>query len=249
MATVYQQQGLGQGTPRTPDALPIGADNMMWGQDAVRYMLPDQARINSVLKVHGYKNPRVLEVIVELLNRINGDPTSKEPDLWRYQPEGEGTAGTLLRALAPGVLIVTTIPHRTTNWELSVGKRIDTDAATEYSTLYGSERPGYKFKMVMFDPEPGDDKVGELDRLVRVTQADRKLPWLGLREQAWRLKEYASRWAIIYSAEKTGISDASIQLDHPDGSRTTELYRIPPREPGKIRIATRLVNVHPSVRR
>lgn len=243
MATVDHQQRLGRGGPKTPDSLPIGSDVMDWGQGVVRYLLPDRTRIDAALVDLGYRNPKVINVIGGLLDNVNGNPRLKEPNLWRYLPKGTDTGmEAKLYASSGDVIILTTTPQKTANWEFQVDRHADPGAAAEYGALYGEERPGYKYKMVMFDPGTEDQQVG-LDRFVVATQADRKLPLFGLRPQDWGFKGFAARWAILYEASTVGDTDVLIKLSHPDGSQTAELYRYSQREAGKVHVAARLVNV------
>lgn len=257
MATVDQQQHLGQGSSWTPDSLPMGTDYMAWGQAAARHVLRDSTIVDSILKTAGYKQPKVIDVVGRLLATIQKDPTSKDPKVWHYS-EKAGGAGLEAHLLGrPKVIIITTTPHRTKNWEMQTSGRTDVPAADEYVSLF-AELPAYRFKMVMYDPgsviqDPeGGAGTYNLNELAKASQADRrKLPPFGLRPNPWIFKgfsltETAGQWAILYKTAAEGEKDARVDLLHQDGSESTEIYRFIQREPGKVHVAIRVVNVNPT---
>lgn len=239
----------------TPDSLPMGTDIMPWGQSVVRHLLPNRSRIEEVLATAGYHEPKVVNVIGGLLENIHKNPTSKEADLWHYRPEGSETGMAAHLRGGRDALVLTTTPHRNTGWEMQSGRLYDQDALTEYNGLYGTEKPGYKFKMVVFDPGPqgpegpeGEEGVYDPNRLALASQSDRKLPWLGMRTQDWKLniKGLPGRFALMYQTQQDGDNDILLRLKGPDGSKTTEVYRFIQREPGKVHVAVRAVNVSPT---
>ena len=213
---VDRQQNLGKGTPWTPDSLPMGTDFMESGQTVARHLLsitpykeglPDRARINEVIRIAGYQNPKVIDVIGGLLESIHRAPTSESPNVRRYLPVGTDTNMAVHLYGGPAVILTTT-PHRRTGWEMHTERGYDQDALTEYNGLYGREKPPYRFKMVIYDPGPkgpegpeGEESTYNLDVLAKASQLDRKLPPFGLHSQDWRWKGVAARWAIMFHTE------------------------------------------------
>lgn len=255
MATADRQQHLGQGTSWTPDSLPMGTDIMPWAQAATRHILPSRARIDEILGTAGYRKPKVIDVIGGLLQNIQKEPTSKDSSVWHYLPGGTDTGMEARLYSGSDVVIVTTTPHRSTNWEMQTERRTDEPAAAEYSSLYGKERPGYKFKMVIYGPGPrgsknpeGEEGAYDLAVLAKATQVDRKLPWLGMKPQDWKYnyKGIPARFAVMYETVAEGENDVWIKLNHPDGTESAELYRFIQREQGKAHVAVRAVNVSPT---
>lgn len=254
MATADHQQHLGQGTSWAPDSLPMGTDIMPWAQAAARHILPNRARIDEILRIAGYRGLKVIEVIGGLLHNIQKDPTSKDLNIWHYRPEGSDTGmGAHLHGEERAVILTTT-PHRNTGWEMQAERVYDTDALAEYNDIYGKERLGYKFKMVIYDPGPKNPEspkaperkegVHDLAVLAKATQADRKLPWLGMKPQDWRYnyKGIPARFALMYQTIVDGENDVWVRLSHPDDGQTSELYRFIQREPGRAHVVVRVVN-------
>lgn len=261
MATV-ETAASGSGNLWTPDSLPMGTNVMAWGQAAARHILPitpykdgypDRTTINSILQTVGYKQPKVIDVVGGLLETIHRGPFSEEPNIRRYRLSNIDTGMEAQLRGWPGIIILTTTPHVRTNKEMEVGRGVDEPAVAEYSSLFSPDKPPYRFKMVIFDPGPkspegpeGEDSTYNLDVLAKASQADRRLPFFGMKPQNWGLKGVAARWAIMFQAVPDGENDVWVRLNYSDGTQSNELYRFIQREPGKAHVAVRAVNVSPT---